>query len=495
MPPIAINAYPARCCSRIAHLLGLAFGLGLLTATAYAQSPVTHYEYDANGNRSKITRTLGQGNLVTVLNYDALNRLITQTDPNLGQTRYAYNGQDRLTQVTDPRSLITRYTLDGLGNRSQLQSPDTGTSTSTHDAAGNELTRTNAKGQTTRTQYDALNRPTLITHQDGSQIRLTWDQGGANTIGRLGKVEELAAGTGTVTGSIQYAYDAQGRITGETRTVGNLTHSTAYSYSGGKLAGITLPSGRSLAYSRNGAGQINQVTLTDIAPQAGQTKVLATNISYHPFGGLKSWTDGAGQMHSRNQDLDGRPTGYSLGATPWLISYDAAGRISAQVDGSNAVNSGLYTYDPLDRLTAAQLPATNYGYNYDATGNRTTQTLGGSTRNYVTDPASNKLQSVSSTPPKTYSHDANGSITGDGTNTFAYDARGRLVQTLTAAGPTDYRINALGQRVRKTSAGATPTDTIYHYDQAGHLIAEADATGKITREYLWLEDTPLAVMQ
>lgn len=39
------------------------------------------------------------------------------------------------------------------------------------------------------------------------------------------------------------------------------------------------------------------------------------------------------------------------------------------------------------------------------------------------------------------------------------------------------------------------TNIIYHYDQAGHLIAEADATGKITREYLWLEDTPLAVMQ
>ena len=39
----------------------------ILTVPAQAQSPVTHYEYDANGNRSKITRTLGQGNLITVL--------------------------------------------------------------------------------------------------------------------------------------------------------------------------------------------------------------------------------------------------------------------------------------------------------------------------------------------------------------------------------------------------------------------------------------------
>ena len=29
----------------------------------------------------------------------------------------------------------------------------------------------------------------------------------------------------------------------------------------------------------------------------------------------------------------------------------------------------------------------------------------------------------------------------------------------------------------------------------GHLIGESDAAGKVTREYLWLDDTPMAVMQ
>ena len=461
----------------------------ILTVPAQAQSPVTHYEYDANGNRTKISAPLGR---VTVLNYDALNRLTQVTDPNLGQTRYGYNGQDRLTQVTDPRNLITRYVLDGLGNRSQLQSPDTGTATSTHDAAGNELTRTDAKGQITTTQYDALNRPTLITWQDGSQARYTWDQG-PNAIGRLAKIEEITAGT--VTASLQYSYTPEGRLATETRTVEGLSHSVAYSYSGGRLAGITFPSGRTLAYTRNGAGQITQVTLTDIGPNAGQTKTLAANISYHPFGGLKSWTDGAGQMHSRNQDTDGRPSSYSLGATPWLITYDAAGRINAQMDGGNAQNSGSYGYDPLDRLTSALLPSSTYGYGYDATGNRTSQTSGAATRSYQTNPASNRLEAITGSSPATYSHDANGSITGDGTNSFAYDARGRLAQATTAAGTTQYRVNALGQRVKKRSGGANATDTYYHYDQSGHLMAESDAAGKVTREYFWLEDTPLAVMQ
>lgn len=471
--------------------LPLAMSLACLAGPVGAQTPVTHYEYDAVGNRTKISAPLGR---LTQMSYDALNRLMAVTDPGGGQTRYGYDGQGRLTQVTDPRNLITRYVLDGLGNRLQLQSPDTGTSTSTYDAAGNELTRSDAKGQTTTTQYDALNRPTLITHHDGSRIRYTWDQGPGDTytIGRLARIEELAAG-GAVTGSLQYAYDAQGRVVAETRQVGGLSHTIGYAYSSGRLTGLTLPSGRSVTFTRNAAGQVIQVTLTDPGPGGGgQNQLLAANISYHPFGGLKSWTDGAGQLHTRSQDLDGRPSGYSLGGTPWLIGYDAAGRITAQLDGGNAAQSGSYGYDPLDRLTAATLPTTTYGYGYDATGNRTRQTTGAATRTYQTDPASNRLQAISGTPPVTYTHDANGSRTGDGQAQFAYDARGRLSQTTTAAGTTQYRINALGQRVRKTNAA---TDTIYHYDLAGHLIAESDAAGKVTREYFWLDDTPLAVMQ
>jgi YD repeat-containing protein len=452
-----------------------------------AQRQSTAYEYDANGNRTKVTDPLSQSTLSA---YDALNRLIKLTDPGTGITRLAWDGQDRLTQVSDPRNLVTAYTVDGLGNRTQQQSPDSGSTSSTYDAAGNELTRTDAKGQLTRTAYDALNRPTLITYQDGSQLRATWDQG-VNGLGRLTQFDEL--NSGTVTGSRQTTYDPVGRLLSETRTLSGtaghpVSHTIGYAWSGGKLAGLTLPSGKQVSYSRNGAGQISQVSLTD----AGQTKVLASAITYHPFGGLKSWTDGAGQIHNRNQDQDGQITGYTLGATPWLLSYDAAGRITAQVDGSDATHSALYGYDALDHLASAQLPASSYGYAYDATGNRTAQTIGGTTRSYVTDPASNKLQSLSGSPPKTYSSDANGSIVGDGQTQYAYDARGRLTSSSGAAGTTTYRIDALGQRVRKTTG---TSDTLYHYDLAGHLLAESDGTGAITREYLWLDDTPLAVLQ
>ncbi|MBT9522759.1 MAG: RHS repeat protein, partial [Dechloromonas sp.] len=458
--------------------------LSRLAQDVGAQGQTTRYEYDANGNRTKVTDPLNQ---ITVSTYDPLNRLIQVTDPGLGLTRYGWDGQDRLAQVTDPRNLATTYTVDGLGNRQTLQSPDTGSTASTYDAAGNELTRTDAKGQVSTTTYDALNRPTRITYQDGSRTQYTWDLG-TNGLGRLGKVDEYDA-SGTLLRSLQSSYDPQGRLLGETRTIGNVAHTVAYTYSAGQLSGLTLPSAKQLSYTRNAAGQITQVTLT----ANGQTKTLLQNISYHPFGGLKSFTDGAGQNHSRGNDQDGRTSSYTLGNQTWMLSYDAASRIAGQIDAGNAANSATYGYDGLDRLTGATLPATTYGYGYDATGNRTTQTTGGTTRTYTTAGTSNRLQSLSN-PSQSLGYDANGSLTGDGTNQYAYDTRGRLTQAITAAGTTTYQVNALGQRVRKSNS-TTSTDVLYHYDRAGHLLAESNASGTIVREYVWLDDLPVAVLQ
>ena len=52
--------------------------------------------------------------------------------------------------------------------------------------------------------------------------------------------------------------------------------------------------------------------------------------------------------------------------------------------------------------------------------------------------------------------------------------------------------DALGRRVAKTN---TAEDTRFVYDRAGHLIAETDTTGKAKREYIWLGDLPVGVLQ
>jgi len=113
-------------------------------------------------------------------------------------------------------------------------------------------------------------------------------------------------------------------------------------------------------------------------------------------------------------------------------------------------------------------------------------------RQYVYDTASNRLSSISpqAGAARNFAFDANGSSTGDGNNQYAYDARGRMVQSTGPLGTTSYQLNALGQRIRKTSSSG---DRVFLYDDRGRLISEATAQGQITRDYMYLGDIPVAV--
>lgn len=66
-----------------------------------------------------------------------------------------------------------------------------------------------------------------------------------------------------------------------------------------------------------------------------------------------------------------------------------------------------------------------------------------------------------------------------------------VLQATTVQGTTGYQINALGQRIRKADANS---DTVFHYDTRGRLIAEGTAGGALKREYLYLNDIPIAVV-
>lgn len=449
------------------------------TSMALAASPITNYEYDANGNRTKVTDAL---NHVTLNTFDTLNRVIQIKDANNGETLYAYNALNQLVQVTDPRGLITTYTYDGLGNLKQQVSPDTGTTTFTYDAAGNLLTKADAKGQITTYTYDSLNRITSITYHDSSQVTYQYDQG-ANGIGRLSSITDSL-------GSITYAYDNRGRVTSETRIIGADTYVTGYSYdAAGHLIGMAYPGGRTLSYTLDSLGRAQQI----LTSKDGVSQVLVNNIQYRPFGPTQGFIFANGTPYNRQFDQDGRIVAYSLGNQTMALGYDEASRISFMSDTGNPVDTKSYNYDALDRLIQYTAPNENQGYSYDADGNRTALTLGANTYTYSYPGTSNRLTSTQGpTPDKSYIYDANGSPTTDGTNQFAYDARGRLTQAVTANGTYTYAINALGQRIKKSTSTA---GTIFHYDLQGRLIAETDTQTAQVKEYIYLNDIPVAVMQ
>ena len=81
--------------------------------------------------------------------YDALNRLVSMTDPANGDHALRLRWPGSAHQRDRSAPLATHYTVTGLNELTQILSPDTGTTQHTYDEAGNLVTSTDAKGQTT----------------------------------------------------------------------------------------------------------------------------------------------------------------------------------------------------------------------------------------------------------------------------------------------------------------------------------------------------------
>jgi RHS repeat-associated protein len=191
------------------------------------------------------------------------------------------------------------------------------------------------------------------------------------------------------------------------------------------------------------------------------------------------------------------------GATVQSLAYsfDAAGDLKTANDNVDATRNQAFNYDALYRLTQASGVYGTYGYGYDADNNRTTLSLsspGNSfSQTYAYAATSNQLQGVTQgTTVRTISYTADGNTAADnlGTGavfTYGYNNDNRMVQaSLGGATQASYTLNCLGQRVIKSAVTSGTTD--FHYDRAGHLIAESDGTGNVLREYVFLGDTPVA---
>jgi RHS repeat-associated protein len=436
-----------------------------------AYNNTTVYAYDANGNLSGVTDPLGHTRTQT---YDPLNRLTQTVDALNGVTEHGYDALDWLTAITDPRGLSTRYTVDALGDSAQQVSPDTGTTTRTYDSAGNLATSTDARGIVSTYSYDALNRVTAVTFDRGTGITFQYDTD-ANAVGRLVKLTDEA-------GVTSWTYNSQGRVASKIQTAGGTSLTLNYGYDGaGRLSQITYPSGLVVAYGFDANGRISDIRLN------GTPQLSA--ITYRPFGPAVNWFWGNGAAYARTFDLDGRIAGYPLGSNTRSLSYDAASRLIGFADTASAATQ-VFGYDALDRLTNWTSPAAGQSYTYDPDGNRLNLIVGATPYAYTYAGTSNQLLGVAGPVAQTNTYDAAGHLTSNGSATFTYNARGRLVGATVGRATTTYVVNGLGQRVAKDGAGGTVR---FVYDEAGHLIGEYGKSGGAVEETVYLGDTPVLV--
>jgi RHS repeat-associated protein len=506
----------------------LIWGLATHCASALAQTPrpaTIRYEYDANGNLTRIIDPLGR---VTVQRYDSLNRLVERQPPSpvtaarQPSIAYSYDARDQLTGVKDPRSLPTRYTIDGLGQQTALVSPDTGGATRTFDAAGNHTSTKDARGQLTTFERDALGRITRIAYSSGVPSTFEYDTGSPGAVGHLSKMTDES-------GQTVYLYDDAGRLVSKTVTIdsGGGRKSFAVGYvvgyvhgangpSNGKLTAIAYPSGNHVFFDYGQDGQVSAMSLRK--PGESTPVALLSEIEYHPSGAVRSWTWGNStaavpNRYLREFDLQGRvmrlPFGNVLnGGAIRTITYDSAGRLTktehvgtAQpADPAPNINQ-RYAYDDLDRLSNFSGQGTTARYQYDASGNRTQLSYGGQTFFSTINPANNQLQKI--TGPQTikpYSYDLAGNLITDGTTNYIYNARGRLQSVRSGAITATYSHNGLDQRALKTvgsgSAHTSHAESVHFvYDEFAQLIGEYDAKGAIIEETIYLGNLPAAVFK
>ncbi|TZF81624.1 RHS repeat-associated core domain-containing protein, partial [Cognatilysobacter lacus] len=187
----------------------------------------------------------------------------------------------------------------------------------------------------------------------------------------------------------------------------------------------------------------------------------------------------------------------------YLLGWDEVGNLTSLGDTASNPNISVplrgYTYDGLNRLTAANDPSNVLlqGYSYDATGNRLSDTkvTGTGTTAYTYPATSHQLTKVG-TVARTY--DAMGNMLTGTVNgvakTFTYDVTGRM--NVAKNGSTvqmNYAYNGKGEQVRRYPTTTSTAQTYEVYDEAGHWIGEYDSTGARKQEFIWLGDLPMGV--
>jgi RHS repeat-associated protein len=373
-------------------------------------------------------------------------------------TFYSYDALGNLLQVAQGQQTRT-YTYDSLGRVTSACIPETAgkCSSATYTDFGAAKTTTDPRNVTTTFGFDSLNHVNDVTYSDGTpEVKFTYGAAGAanNGAGRL-----ISSSDGT--GSKSYQYDAMGRKTQVSTTLGGNNYVTKYSYSSGQLSSITYPSasattsGTQVTYNYDAIGRLNTVVV------AGTT-VYSVN-SYNGAGAplTTSFGNGMAGTYGYNNQLQLASIQFGSTTTPLMnLTYNYGGtvdngQIQEITDNLVSARSTSYAYDPLGRLQQAQTvdqtsPNTwNLQFGYDRYSNRLSETAVGGTAG---------MPNSQLTVDPTTNH-----ITTGG---FAYDAAGNMISDSIF----NYTFDGVNRITSVTEPGTTTPIATYAYDEAGRRV-------------------------
>lgn len=255
------------------------------------------------------------------------------------------------------------------------------------------------------------------------------------------------------------------------------------------MTSFSYPSGRTIDYTRYGSGRIETAATTYYLT----TGNLVNNLSYNPFGPAKGLGTGSGGTVSNTTNESGDLEIINPGEQmEQVYTYDDNRNLLSVVAANTPWYDRDFDYDALNRLTSAEGIFGIIDFAYDDVGNRTTRTVDSQADTYTYQPGTGRLAQITGVNPATFSYDANGNITDIDSKTFVYNQNNRLIRVeegLDILG--EYTYNGLSQRQIKEVDGVA---TVFHYDFDGNIIAESQADGTMTVEYLHVDQSRMAMV-
>ncbi|WP_208353075.1 RHS repeat domain-containing protein [Pseudaestuariivita rosea] len=480
--------------------------LGRILKTIGAEGQVWDFRHDVEDNLDQITDPLAH----TISNsFDALNRLKETIDQAGYTTATEHDDDDQLTKFTDPRNIETVFDYNGFGELVREISADRGTMLYSYNHRGLVTEMIDGNGQVSTYEYDNGGR--LIARRFLSDSRLdqtfTYDTA-PNGTGKIARTTDSS-------GYTDRTYAAQtGFIASETRNIEGTDYTLGYDFNvEGELGQITYPSGTQVQITRDTESRITDIAVTPNG--TGSPMSVLTGAQYLPMGPLTSATFGDGGQYQASFDKSYRLrtiTDTVAGTQLRNLRYAWTKRdnLAAVVDNLDSTSTERFRYTARERLSGAGGAYGDIGYFYDGTGNRIrrTELVDGvyASEAYLYPQTNNLLQQVNEKTghARTFTYDAAGNVIYDnrsgGGYGFTYDAANRMASmSVNGVVQAEYLYNAAGQQVvrRLTQEGRTIHSV---HDLDGQRIAEYEVdpvagTSSLLREYVWMDMTPVAVIE
>lgn len=468
-------------------------------------------EYDKNGNRIKIVDTLNNekiwqydsyGRILSVINemgsrwgfvYDNVGNLSKLIDPENNATQYQYDALSRLVRTIDVLGNTTSYSYDENGNLTAIEDADGNTTYYDYDKSNRLVKKIFPDGTFETYLYNQVNNLVSKTNRKGNMIAYTFDKlDRLRTISYPGVSRKVARNYPDAT-QISFDYDKVGRLIKAVKG----SDTISYTYDAANRLMQAVQNGKAVAYEYDNAGNRIKLTYPD------NSFVIYV---YDALNRLDQIKDSTGQiLADYSYDQVSRRTQVDLAnGTRSSYQHDSAYRLTSLVNNVKSPESVIssfeytydkignrtsmtttkgihaYTYDKIYQLTKADYPSVHpfadTDFTYDAVMNRVKTVNGG-----TTDYAVNNLNQYTTVGHAAYTYDANGNLTGDGTNIYEYDLENQMYQAKTASDTVTFAYDAFGRRAYKTNDAGK---TVYLYD-GDQVIAEYDDAGALLRKFVY----------